>query len=56
MNISDEMFDAGQKTVEENVMRFWTSSRDDNAWRWFLSIVYTSMRELEPDESPKPKK
>lgn len=53
MNITNEMFAAGQKTMEENAMRFWTSGRDENAWRWFLSIVYTAMRELEPQEKPK---
>ena len=53
MNITDEMLDAGQKVMEENAKRFWFSSRDDDAWRWFLSIIYTSMRELEPQDKPK---
>jgi hypothetical protein len=49
MNISDEMYAAGRKIAEENFVQFWVSSRDDDAWRWFLSTVYEAMRELEPE-------
>ncbi len=49
MNITDDMFEAGQKKMEANASTFWFSSRDKDAWRWFLSEIYTSMRELEPE-------
>ena len=49
--ITPEMIEAGRRIAEDNAMRFWWSSRTDQDWAWFLSIVYRTMREREPKEN-----
>ena len=52
VTITQDMLNEGKRVATDEVETFLNSARDDAAWQWFLTTVYTAMRELEPVREP----